>query len=663
MRLTLRTLLAYIDDTLDPAQAREIGQKVAESDVAQELIERIKTVTRRRGLTVPPASGPDKIDANTVAEYLDSDLSPEMIAEVEEMALNSDVHLAEIAACHQILTLVVGEPATIPPVARQRMYQLVKGPESDSSRRAKRTGPPRDPSDSAALIDHQAAQRGAMYRLIGAGAVAIAFAIALWQILHNLPHRGGALPGDLPVAPAVADANSKPADHPADTPKPEVKPPDKPKPEVKPETPKPEPKPEPPKQPIDQPRDRTPSNDRVNAGTLVSKDAVVLTRGEKTWTRIAPETAVMTGAPLLVLAGYHAEIRSDSGAKLLLWGNLPDWLPGGFLDCQVALNAPPAGFDLDLTLDRGRIYLVGAKKPTPVRLRFAGEIWDVTLADDTTEIVVDVVAAFAGEPFVRDGKGESPLMQAQLGVVSGQVTAQVESRKIDLRAAPGTCGLVWENKKAGFTTLELMSPLPTWAMQPIRPMPRERQQEIETALRSLMTRIATPNKPVDLAIAEIADAGTPVGKSLAVLAAGALCACPPVLDALEDGQSPELRQTAALALQELIARRPEFDTQVYEQLQAKLGYLERQADETMTLLHGVSEAGRNDPATYDLLFSRLRAERIGERELAAWRLAQLDPEGAVRARYRAGDPEVQRERAITEWRKRIPEGKLPPGRP
>ena len=86
MRLTLRTLLAYIDDTLDPAQAREIGQKVAESDVAQELIERIKAVTRRRGLTVPPASGPDKIDANTVAEYLDSDLSPEMVAEVEEMA-------------------------------------------------------------------------------------------------------------------------------------------------------------------------------------------------------------------------------------------------------------------------------------------------------------------------------------------------------------------------------------------------------------------------------------------------------------------------------------------------------------------------------------------------------------------------------------------------
>ena len=33
MRLTLRTLLAYLDDTLDPSEARMIGEKVAESEV------------------------------------------------------------------------------------------------------------------------------------------------------------------------------------------------------------------------------------------------------------------------------------------------------------------------------------------------------------------------------------------------------------------------------------------------------------------------------------------------------------------------------------------------------------------------------------------------------------------------------------------------------
>src|SRR5262245_43432962 len=38
VRLTLRTLLAYLDDTLDPTEIKTIGQKVAESDAAQELI-------------------------------------------------------------------------------------------------------------------------------------------------------------------------------------------------------------------------------------------------------------------------------------------------------------------------------------------------------------------------------------------------------------------------------------------------------------------------------------------------------------------------------------------------------------------------------------------------------------------------------------------------
>jgi hypothetical protein len=424
-----------------------------------------------------------------------------------------------------------------------------------------------------------------------------------------------------------------------------------------------EPKPETPKQPIDQPPDRKPSAERKDVGNFASKDAVLLTRvGEGPWTRIAPEARVFTSAPLLALPGYHDEVQIDGGGRLLLWGNLPEWLPGGFLECQVTLHAPPAGFDLDLTLDRGRIYLVGGAKPLHARLRLASEIWDVTLPDDSTEIVVDLVAMFAGETFARDGKGESPLVQAQLGVISGQAAVQVDARKFDLHAPPALCGLTWENKKAGLSTLELMSLPFGWAKQPPRPPSRDRQQEIETALRNLSNRIATPNKPVDLAVGELAAGGARTGKVLAVLASGALGSWQPLFDALEDAQEQDLRQAAALALQSLIARRPEADAQVFEQFQAKLGYSERQAEEAIALLHGCSEAARTDPATYDSLFARLRSERLGERELAYWRLAQCDPEGAARVRYHAGDAEAQRERAIAEWRKRIPEGKLPPGR-
>src|SRR5438128_8596009 len=136
MRLTLRTLLAYLDDALEPAQAKLIGQKVAESEAAQELIGRIKQVTRRRRLTTPPLTGPGaKFDPNTIAEYLDNVLPAEQVAELEETCLASDVHLAEVAACHQVLTLFLGEPALVPPPARQRMYGLIRGRQAIPRRR------------------------------------------------------------------------------------------------------------------------------------------------------------------------------------------------------------------------------------------------------------------------------------------------------------------------------------------------------------------------------------------------------------------------------------------------------------------------------------------------------------------------------------------------
>ncbi|QDV51172.1 hypothetical protein [Gimesia fumaroli] len=129
MRLTLRTLIAYLDDVLEPTQIKEIGQKLEESSYASSLVERIKDVLRRRRLTAPEVEGPGSSpDPNSIAEYLDNTLSPESVADVEKICLNSDVNLVEVAASHQILTLVLGEPATINPNTRDRIYAL--GPVS-----------------------------------------------------------------------------------------------------------------------------------------------------------------------------------------------------------------------------------------------------------------------------------------------------------------------------------------------------------------------------------------------------------------------------------------------------------------------------------------------------------------------------------------------------
>ncbi len=125
MRLTLRTLLAYLDDALEPGETKEIGKKLQESPVAQALVSRIKEVMRRRRLGAPDLDGAGVgIDPNIVAQYLDNTLPPEQVGEVEKVFLESDLQLAEVAACHQILTIALGEPVEISKSSRERLYVL-----------------------------------------------------------------------------------------------------------------------------------------------------------------------------------------------------------------------------------------------------------------------------------------------------------------------------------------------------------------------------------------------------------------------------------------------------------------------------------------------------------------------------------------------------------
>ncbi len=125
MRLTLRTLLAYLDDVLEPAQTKEIGQKIQDSPVAAALVSRVREVIRRRRLGAPDVqAGRDGIDPNIVAQYLDNTLREDRVSDIERVCLESDIHLAEVAACHQILTLVLGEPLDVPQTRLDRFYAL-----------------------------------------------------------------------------------------------------------------------------------------------------------------------------------------------------------------------------------------------------------------------------------------------------------------------------------------------------------------------------------------------------------------------------------------------------------------------------------------------------------------------------------------------------------
>lgn len=117
MRLTLRTLLAYLDGLLPDEHRAELEAKVNSSTVVPQLVARIRDVVSRPGLAAPRTDGRGLAeDPNTVAEFLDNALPPERLEAFERICIDSDIHLAETADCHAALAELAAGAAEIAPL-------------------------------------------------------------------------------------------------------------------------------------------------------------------------------------------------------------------------------------------------------------------------------------------------------------------------------------------------------------------------------------------------------------------------------------------------------------------------------------------------------------------------------------------------------------------
>lgn len=125
MRLTLRALLNWINGNLSPEDAQIIEQKVADSELARNLKRQIEEVMALEQLPAPTMlDGTPLGNPNSAAEYLDNVMSSEQTPEYEKFCLHSEIVLGEIAACHKILSIVLGGDVEVSPELKAKMYNL-----------------------------------------------------------------------------------------------------------------------------------------------------------------------------------------------------------------------------------------------------------------------------------------------------------------------------------------------------------------------------------------------------------------------------------------------------------------------------------------------------------------------------------------------------------
>ncbi|MCE9564286.1 MAG: hypothetical protein K8U57_19760 [Planctomycetes bacterium] len=649
IRLTLRTLLAYIDDTLEPDEARVLGKKVAESEEAQKIIERIKQATRRRGLGAPVAAGNDEdgSNPNVVAEYLSDNLSPEQVGELEEKCLDSDLHLAEVAACHQILTVILTDPVRVPPTANQRMYKLVGAPASDPNRKPGKTTPiggvlptaeePHDADDpDAALLlgmKRYAESESWAGRIGLVTAVAVVAATLAVAVYFSLPHGTVQSPETSPVAmgppvpfPAVTPKGTAIAPDPKVVDPKKVETPDPKKVETpdpkKVETPDPK-KVETPDPKVGGPKPEDlaalPGNEDV--GKIESTNVIMLTRAPEAtakWFRVEPtgRSAIRANDQVVALPGYKGDVRLTSGVVVHLWGNVPDQvlLKPPVFESRVRFHPAAGGLDADLSLDAGRIYITTTKPGgAKLRLRVGSEVWDVQLRDEKTEILVQSNTWFVpgGTQYARTG-GEKPKVEARLVTLRGAIDFQAPTRFKKFDALAPWNEITWDSKSA-----QLSEPHPA----PKDELQTSRYPAIEGEAGKLVQRVLseaqkslTNPEGIRVLLKERINADPTMDKprpglfptdvyfmtQSAIFSQAAIMDGPDAGDLLKDffdvlrnESRPYARQAAILALSNWIARSPE-NTEVLVKGMIEKGWEPEPSDTFARLIRGWSTSDTKD---------------------------------------------------------------------
>ncbi len=606
MRLTLRTLIAWLDDTLTPSEVKTIGQQVAESPFAKDLVERVQRVTRQRRLTFPGDLGTEATDPNLVAAYLDNELVPEQVADFEKRCLTSDVHLAEVASVHQVLSLI-GQKAKVPSDARLRMYRLVRGRETTKPAPAPATASkprpvpvaPKPPvvEPVSAWTSGVSARRSLLERFGPAAAVLAAIALLLWAAAYSLNSDNA---NDM----LARNGANQPARRPSSSPGPSKNPLRSPRirrhrsrrpPCLK------KPKPAEPANPGD-------------VGTIEAIHGVVLkANAEGTdWDRVEAKAPLKARSRLLNLAPFRNTLKLGKDEVDLVDST------------DVVLDDPDKDQSFRLELKRGLIVVRPVIGSPPFALRFEGKVLGVTSASGA-------VVGIERNPSLLPGQTEPAPARLRIFLPEGHAVFKAGEEEATLDG-PGEISL----QMSGKFDEKARKPIPAWVTESA---PSGFSKEVGDQFVTLLR----PGRPILANLVEAMDDPQKDVKRMAVYALGSIGSMEQVVEVVSRKEDPTVHRAGIEVLRTGLAMGGETAKSVREALVRQFD--QPWADVTEKLIAGSRPEDAKDDATLSKLVEYLStAPSRGTRQLALDNLRALT--GRDTLEY---DPDAPEGKGLKAW--------------
>ena len=398
------------------------------------------------------------------------------------------------------------------------------------------------------------------------------------------------------------------------------------------------------------------AEERGNATVRCTKvhGALLMRAQSGGWQSVASEADVPENR--LMVALFGAEFRSGNDAiEMRLLADVGQRGPFPVLEAAVRFHAPKTN-DLDATLERGVAVLSNKKKAgaAHVRLQVRDEVFEVTLTEPKARLAVEIYGRHVPGPAqVSDAKLDDPVANVVFFALEGEIVIGTQKQVTRLHAPPGNALFMWDSVTRE-PEVRRFDKLPDFA----KPMDDKERQQFDTICGFAKTWAAKPGeiaKPLEKAVRS----ADPSQRKAAVAALGALDELPQLLQVLNAKDHADARDMAVLVLRHWLGRSPGQSVRLYQFLTKTDGYNPTQAKNLLYLINGIEDEKLKQAETFDVLSHALNHSKMPVRELARWHLVRLVPDGKSIA-YDAAAPEDQRLQAIAQWRRLVPEGKLPP---